>query len=93
MISAQARLMQTALAAARFHARHQRYPESLGELTPGFLAREPINPYTARPLRYESAPPAIHCIIPDYSSIPRKTPHGIVFTFNPGLERDISQNF
>jgi hypothetical protein len=46
------RLTVTAIALQRFHLRHQRWPETLAELVPEFLASVPIDPLNAEPFRY-----------------------------------------
>jgi serine/threonine protein kinase len=50
---ADARTSLTAIAAERFRLAHQRWPESLQELVPDFLARIESDPYDGRPLRYQ----------------------------------------
>jgi len=46
------RLTVAAIALQRFHLRHQRWPETLAELAPEFLATVPVDPMSAEPVRY-----------------------------------------
>ena len=47
------RLGETAVALEQFRAAHaSRYPDSLSELTPEFLAGLPLDPFDGQPLRY-----------------------------------------
>ena len=46
------RLTVAAIALQRFHLRHQRWPETLTELAPEFLATVPVDPMSAEPVRY-----------------------------------------
>jgi hypothetical protein len=50
-IEAERRCAVTALAVERYRRAHQRWPNSLDELTPVFLAKVPSDPYDRRPLR------------------------------------------
>jgi hypothetical protein len=45
------RCAAAALAAERFRLKHGRWPESLAELTPGFLQKIPNDPYAPAPLK------------------------------------------
>jgi hypothetical protein len=41
-----------ALAVERYRVVHNRWPDSLDSLVPQFLAKVPLDPYDAKPLRY-----------------------------------------
>lgn len=49
---AQRRLLITAIALERFHARHGRYPQTLAELSPELLSKPPMDFMDGKPLRY-----------------------------------------
>lgn len=49
-------LAGTALAVERFERERGRFPETLAELTPGFLDEVPLDPFTGAPLRYRRLP-------------------------------------
>lgn len=42
----------TAIALKRFQLKHGKWPETLSELTPEFVASVPIDPYDGKPLKY-----------------------------------------
>ncbi len=44
-------LTDAALAARRYHLKHDKLPQTLADLTPDFLPRVPIDPYDGQPLR------------------------------------------
>lgn len=46
------RVVVTAVALKRFQLKHEKLPETLGELAPEFLSSVPIDPYDGKPLRY-----------------------------------------
>ena len=48
---AQSQLVHMATAAVAFHAKHNRYPNSVGELTPEFLPEPLLDPFDGKPLR------------------------------------------
>lgn len=50
------RLIITAIAINRFHARHGQYPQSLTELVPEFVKTVPIDFMDGKPLRYRPTP-------------------------------------
>lgn len=47
------RLTLTAIAIRRFHLRHNRLPESLDDLVPGFMDKLPMDVMDGKPLRYQ----------------------------------------
>src|SRR5262249_32599341 len=49
----QRRILITALALERYHARHGAYPQALANLTPQFLKTEPMDFMDGKPLRYQ----------------------------------------
>ena len=49
-----ARSLETALACRRYRAKHGRYPETLDDLVPEFIAAVPLDPYDGKPLRYNN---------------------------------------
>jgi hypothetical protein len=49
---AHVRCLAAALAAERYRRKHGDWPETLGRLTPDFLAEVPLDPYDGEPLRY-----------------------------------------
>jgi uncharacterized protein YunC (DUF1805 family) len=55
-VLASLRLAQTAVALERFHAVGvNRYPDTLAELSPKFLASVPADPFDGQPLRYDKS--------------------------------------
>jgi hypothetical protein len=48
------RVVVTAIALKRFELRHNKFPETLGELAPEFFASVPIDPYDGKSLRYRA---------------------------------------
>ena len=49
-----ARSMETVFACRRYRAKHGRYPETLDELVPEFIAAVPLDPFDGKPLRYNN---------------------------------------
>ena len=49
---ANVRLMQTAVALEQFRRANRKYPDSLAELAPKFLAEAPVDPFNGEPLFY-----------------------------------------
>lgn len=54
-IEAARRIVVTAVALKRFQLKHAKWPETLSELTPEYLASVPIDPYDGKPLKYRPA--------------------------------------
>lgn len=46
------RVARTAIALERYHRANGKYPQSLGELAPGYLNGIPVDPYTGKALKY-----------------------------------------
>lgn len=50
--TAEARSAVVGIACERFRVKHNRWPNDLAELVPGFLAAVPLDPYSGEPLRF-----------------------------------------
>lgn len=48
------RSMETVFACRRYRAKHGRYPETLDDLVPEFIAAVPLDPFDGKPLRYNN---------------------------------------
>jgi hypothetical protein len=53
--AAQVRCAAVVLAAERYRRAHKRWPATLAELTPKYLAAVPLDPFDGKPLRYRRA--------------------------------------
>lgn len=53
--TAEARCAVAGIACERFRLAHRRWPDSLAELVPGFLAAVPLDPFDGQPMRYEKS--------------------------------------
>src|SRR5262249_2710259 len=67
---AQARSLIAGLAAERFRLDNDRWPKSLAEMTPKYLAKIPDDPYTGKPLQMRDTGDGIviYCVGPDGKS-------------------------
>lgn len=83
--TAEARCAVVALACERFRLKHGRWPESLTELCPEFLAAVPLDPFDGEPLRCRRLPDGlvIH-------SVGRNPPN---VTARPGLPEGVDIGF